>query len=146
MAVDTNTKPQRLLSRRLSIGFALAAAVLGAMALYRTNHYPRTDDAAVFANLIGIAPQVDGPVIRLNVNDNQFVKKGQLLYEIDDRPYQYALETAISEQSTLEGQISDEQRKIAALISGVSVAQENIHSSEAAVVNAEQGVARARAE
>lgn len=61
MAVDTNTKPQRLLSRRLSIGFALAAAVLGAVALYRTNHYPRTDDAAVFANFIGIAPQVDGP-------------------------------------------------------------------------------------
>ena len=42
MAVDTNTKPQRLLSRRLSIGFALAAAVLGAVALYRTNHFPRT--------------------------------------------------------------------------------------------------------
>ena len=79
MAVDTNTKPQRLLSRRLSIGFALAAAVLGAVALYRTNHYPRTDDAAVFANFIGIAPQVDGPVIRLNVRDNQFVKKGELL-------------------------------------------------------------------
>jgi len=37
MAVDTNTKPQRLLSRRLSIGFALAAAALGAVALYRTN-------------------------------------------------------------------------------------------------------------
>jgi multidrug efflux pump subunit AcrA (membrane-fusion protein) len=98
MAVDTNTKPQRLLSRRLSIGFALAAAVLGAVALYRTNHYPRTDDAAVFANFIGIAPQVDGPVIRLNVRDNQFVKKGELLYEVDDRPYQYALETAISNQ------------------------------------------------
>jgi len=45
MAVDTNTRPQTLLSRRLSIGFALAAVVLGAVALYRANHYPRTDDA-----------------------------------------------------------------------------------------------------
>src|SRR6202007_2467260 len=58
----------------------------------------------------------------------------------------YAPETANSQQASLEGQIADEQRKIAALVSGVSVAQANIHSSEAAVTNAEQGVARARAE
>src|ERR1700684_1587673 len=123
MAVDTNTKPQRLLSRRLSIGFAMAAAGLGAGALYPPNHYPRTDDSAVFANFIGIAPQVDGPVIRLNVRDNQFVKKGELLYEVDERPYQYALERAISEQATLEGQISDERRRIAALVSAVCFSQ-----------------------
>ena len=146
MAVDTNTKPQKLLSPRLSIGFALAAAVLGAGALYRANHYPRTDDAAVFANFIGIAPQVDGPVIRLNVRDNQFVKKGELLYEIDERPYQYALERTISEQGALEGQISDERRKIAALVSAVSVSQANIRSAEADVASSARAVNRQRAE
>jgi multidrug efflux system membrane fusion protein len=146
MAVDTNTKPQRLLSRRLSIGVAMAAAVLGAVALYRTNHYPRTDDAAVFANFIGIAPQVDGPVIHLNVRDNQFVRKGELLYEIDERPYQYALERAISEQGALEGQISDERRKIAALVSAVSVSQANIRSAEADVASSARAVNRQRAE
>src|SRR3984893_11699028 len=160
MVVDTNPRPQRLLSRRLTIGFALASLVLGAVTLYRANHYPRTDDAAVFANFIGIAPQVDGPVIRLDVRDNQFVKRGELLYEIDERPYQYALERAISEQGALEGQISDEQRKINALVSGVSVAKANISSSQADVArwaaaveqaradvaNAGQGVSRAKAE
>ncbi len=119
---------------------------MGSSCFYHANQYPRTEDAEVFANFIGIAPQVEGPLIRLNVQDNQFVKKGELLYEIDERPYQYALETATSQQATLEGQIADEQRKIAALVSGVSVAQANIHSSEAAVANAEQGVTRARAE
>ena len=123
-----------------------AAVILGLTVLYHANYYPRTEDAEVFANFIGIAPQVDGPLIRLNVKDNQFVKKGELLYEIDERPYQYALENALSEQSTLEGQISDEQRKIAALVSAVSVAEANIHSSEAGVVSAERGVNRARAE
>jgi membrane fusion protein, multidrug efflux system len=146
MTVDTNTTPQRLLSRGLSIGFALAAVMLGAVALYRANHYPRTDDAAVFANFIGIAPQVDGPVIRLNVRDNQFVKKGELLYEIDERPYQYALERAISEQGALEGQISDERRKIAALVSAVSVSQANIRSAEADVASSARAVNRQRAE
>ena len=98
--------------------------------------------------------------MRLNVHDNQFVKQGDLLFEIDDRPYRYALEKAISEQATLEGQISDERRRIAALVSAVSVSEANIHSTEADVTrwaaavdqaradvaNAEQGVSRARAE
>jgi len=145
---------------RETLGMALAAALLGLAVLYHTNHSPRTDDAEVFANFIGIAPQVEGPILHLNVQDNQFVKKGDLLFEIDARPYEYALERAISEQATLEGQISDEQRRIAALVSAVSVAQANIHSSQAElsrsaaaveqakadVARAEEGVNRARAE
>ena len=146
MEINKKTRLRQLLGRWISIVFVSGAVILGLAVFYHANQYPRTEDAEVFANFIGIAPQVDGPLIRLNVQDNQFVKKGELLYEIDERPYQYALETATSQQATLEGQIADEQRKIAALVSGVSVAQANIHSSEAAVANAEQGVARARAE
>ena len=160
MNLETNSRPQRVLSRRISVAIAVAAALLGLLALYRANHYPRTDDAEVFANFIGMAPQVDGPIVRLNVRDNQFVRKGDLLFEIDERPYQYALERALSEQAALEGQITDEQRRIAALVSAVSVSQAGIHSSQADVnrwaaavdqaradvSNAEQGVNRAKAE
>lgn len=146
METDNNTRQRSLLGRWFSIAIVATTVVVGLFVLYHTNHYPRTDDAEIFANFIGIAPQVDGPLSRLNVKDNQFVKKGDLLYEIDERPYQYALENALSEQATLEGQIGDEQRRIAALVSAVSVAQANIHSAEAAVANAERGVNRARAE
>jgi multidrug efflux system membrane fusion protein len=114
--------------------------------LYQTTHHPRTDDAGVLANYIGIAPQVEGPLVRLAVHDNQFVRKGELLFEIDDRPYQYALEKALSEQAALEGQIADEIRKIASLKSAVSVAEANIRSAEADMATAEQGVKRAQAE
>src|SRR6201995_1416066 len=146
--METNKKSRlrQLLGRGLSIVFVATAVILGLVVFCHANQYPRREADEVFANFIGMAPQVEGPLIRLNVHDNEFVKKGELLYEIDERPYQYALETAISEQTTLEGKIADEQRKISALVSGVSVAQANIHSSEAAVANAEQGVARARAE
>jgi multidrug efflux system membrane fusion protein len=146
METMTNTRPRRLLGRWISIVIVAAAVVLGLAVLYHTNYYPRTEDAEVFANFIGIAPQVDGPLVRLNVKDNQFVRKGELLYEIDERPYEYTLETSLSEQITLEGQVSDERRKIAALVSAVSVAQANIHSTEAGVISAERGVNRARAE
>src|SRR5271154_7525366 len=151
---------RKLLGRVISIGIVIAAAGLGLEVLYRTNYYPRTDDAEIFANFIGIAPQVEGRITRLNMRDNQFVKQGELLFEIDDRPYQYALERALSEQAALEGQITDEGRRIAALVSGVSVSQANIQGSQADlnrwaaavdqaradVANAEQGVNRAKAE
>jgi multidrug efflux system membrane fusion protein len=160
MNFDTESRPLKVLNRRITLAIVVAAALLGLLALYRANHYPRTDDAEVFANFIGIAPQVDGPIVRLKVRDNQFVRKGDLLFEIDERPYQYALERALSEQAALEGQITDEQRRIAALVSAVSVSQAGIHSSQADVnrwaaavdqaradvSNAEQGVNRAKAE
>ena len=158
--MDINPTPDRQMGRWPSLGIVLAALALGLIVVYRTNHYPRTDDAEMFANFIGIAPQVEGPISRLNVRDNQFVKKGELLFEIDERPYQYALDMAISDEAVLEGQIFDEQRRIAALVSAVSVSQANIHSAQADVTrwaadvdqaradvaNAEQGVNRAKAE
>jgi len=160
MHTETSKKSRQMLSRLLSAGIVIAAAVLGLIVLHSTNYYPRTDDAEIFANFIGIAPQVEGRITRLNMRDNQFVKQGELLFQIDDRPYQYALERALSEQAALEGQITDEGRRIAALVSGVSVSQANIQGSQAdltrwaaavdqaraEVANAEQGVNRAKAE
>ena len=146
MDIGSSANSGKQLSRWVSVGVVIVAILLGLAALYRANRYPRTDDAEVFANFIGIAPQVEGPILRLNVHDNDFVKKGDLLFVIDERPYQYALERALSDQAALEGQISDEQRRINALVSAVDVSQANIHSAQAAVSNAEQGVSRARAE
>jgi len=160
MDLGASPKPEYRLGSRATGGIALTALILGLVVLHRSSQYPRTDDAEILANFIGIAPQVEGPILRLNVHDNQFVRKGELLFEIDERPYQYALERTSSDQAALEGQISDERRRIAALVSGVSVAQANIQSAEADVVrwaaavdqahadvaNAEQGVNRAKAE
>jgi len=156
----SDMKGRGVLGGVLSAGIVMGAVTLGLIVLHHANSYPQTDDAEILANFIGIAPQVEGPILRLNVRDNQLVKQGDLLYEIDDRPYRYALEKAISDQAALEGQIGDEQRRIAALVSAVSVSQANIQSSEADVArsaaavdqaradvaNAEQGVSRANAE
>jgi membrane fusion protein, multidrug efflux system len=86
MKMDSNPTLRERLSHLISIGIVVVAVTLGLGVLYRSTYYPRTDDAEVFANFIGIASQVEGPITRLNVRDNQFVKKGELLFEIDDRP------------------------------------------------------------
>jgi multidrug efflux system membrane fusion protein len=155
-----NARVGKLVGWMVSVAIVAGALVLGVLVIYHANYYPRTDDSEILANFIGISPQVEGLILRLNVRDNQFVKQGDLLFEIDDQPYRYALERAISEQATLEGQIADERRKIASLVSAVSVSQANIQGTEADVTrwaaavdqeradvaNAEQGVSRAQAE
>ena len=158
--MEPNSKTGILIGRILSILIVMCAIVLGLVVVYHADYNPRTDDSEILANFIGIAPQVEGPLVRLKVHDNQFVKKGDLLFEIDERPYQYILEKAVSDQATLEGQISDERRRISAQVSAISVAAANIGSTEADVdrwaaaieqtkadvASAEQGVSRARAE
>jgi len=160
MTPNVHTQSRKVLGTIVSAATVIGAVAMGLVVLSNVNSFPRTDDAEIVANFIGIAPQVEGPILRLNVRDNQLVKQGDLLYEIDDRPYRYALERAISDQGALEGQISDERRRIAALVSAVSVSHANIQSSEADVTrssstvdqaradvtNAEQGVSRAEAE
>jgi len=157
---DNADRTHRSPERWASLAIILAALVLGTAVFWRAERHPRTDDAEVFANLIGIAPQVEGPIVELKVHDNQFVRKGDLLFVVDPRPYQYALEKAESVQSALEGQISDEQRRIAAQVSEVSVASAGIDTAqadlshwaagieqaEADVSNTERGVDKAKAE
>ena len=146
MESSSNGTKGTLVGRILSALIVTGAIALGIVVVYHANYYPRTDDSAILANFIGIAPQVEGPLVRLSVHDNQFVKKGELLFEIDERPYRYALEKAISDQATLEGQISDERRRIAAKVSAVSVAAANIQGTEADVNRWAAAVEQARAE
>src|SRR5690242_11073106 len=74
-------------------------AVLGAVALTFwvwsiIERHPRTDDATARANVVGIAPRVRGQIARLNVQDNQSVAAGDVLFEIDPDDYRLALEKA----------------------------------------------------
>ena len=143
---DNDTNPQRRrLGRIVSIAIVAAAVITGALVITRTNEFPRTDDAEVFANFIGIAPQVDGPIIQLAVQDNQYRKQGDLLFQIDPRPYEYTLEKARSDLNTLEGQIVDQRRTIASQVSAVGAAMANTDSATANVDRAVAAVGEAKA-
>jgi multidrug efflux system membrane fusion protein len=124
----------------------IAAALASVFLVVRRFHVdPQTDDAEVFANLIGIAPEVEGRIVHINVKDNQFVRKGDLLFQVDPVPYQYALEAARSQQATLEGQIRDLQRTIGAQTSAIRAARANSNSAQAKMGSADAAVDAARA-
>lgn len=65
--------------------------VLGLIVSINSIFYKSTDDAFVEGHIITVAPRVSGPVIKLNVEDNQEVKKGDLLLEIDPADYETKL-------------------------------------------------------
>jgi multidrug resistance efflux pump len=67
--------------------------------------FPRTDHAYVRANIVGIAPHVSGPITELAVQDNQFVRHGQLLFVVDPRPYRSAVDKAEADVSVTELEI-----------------------------------------
>jgi membrane fusion protein, multidrug efflux system len=76
------------IARLLSIAIIVAAILVGIYVTRLYYVYPRTDDAYVRANIVGIAPHVSGPIVSLPVVDNQQVHRGDLLFEVDPRPYQ----------------------------------------------------------
>ena len=69
---------------------------------------PWTRDGRVSAEIVQMAPEVSGTVVRVNVVDNQFVHKGDLLYQIDPVRFQDAVDEA---EATASAKQHDMQMK-----------------------------------
>ena len=59
--------PLRILGRLIGLAIIVTGIAAAVMAARTSTGNPRTDDAYVSANVIGIAPQVQGPLVQLNV-------------------------------------------------------------------------------
>lgn len=124
----------------VSAGALISAVVLLLNVLWQTNRNPRTDDASVRANYIQFAPEVSGRLVSIPIKDNAFVHAGAVLFTIDPRPYQYALDQALSDQQLLEEQITDTQRRIASETSAVEAARAGVASSRTRTNTVASGV------
>ncbi len=78
-------------------GCLVLAAILAVLVLGHYERHPTTDDAYVQADVVGIVAQVAGPIVNLAVGDNQPVRAGELLFEIDPRPFRIEVEQARAE-------------------------------------------------
>ncbi|MFZ9932554.1 MAG: efflux RND transporter periplasmic adaptor subunit [Chthoniobacterales bacterium] len=83
-------------------------ALMAALLMYgRYLTKPWTRDAYVRANVVGVAPRVAGPIVQIPVKDNQAVKKGDLLFQIDPRTFQAALDQAKGVLSQTQAKLVD---------------------------------------
>jgi multidrug efflux system membrane fusion protein len=145
MDQETQNLNRKRIGRRILIGVVAAAIFVLLLTIYQVDRHPRTDDANVWANFIEIAPEVSGRLVQLPVKDNAFVKTGGLLFVIDPRPYEYALQQALADQELLEQQIIDERRKIAAQNSAVQAAGAAVHVSKTGIQTASSSIDLAKA-
>src|SRR6516225_2674382 len=116
LAKSANPTPPRGDTERHKFVRKIVAIIIVAGAVLITlyvwgivERHPRTDDAAARANVVGIAPRVSGQTIKLNVQDNQAVKKGDVLFKIDPEDYRLVLEKAKAELATVDRQIAQAQ-------------------------------------
>jgi multidrug resistance efflux pump len=98
---------------------------------------PFTTQARVHAYVVPIAPQVAGRLLEVNVENNQLVKAGQNLLNIDPGSYELAVQSA-------EAALKNTQQSIESGVSNVAAASANVESAKASVWNAEQDAVRMR--
>ncbi|MEA3207498.1 MAG: rane fusion protein multidrug efflux system [Chthoniobacter sp.] len=122
---------------RKAIGALLSVLIIvGAIALTFyvwsvIEHHPRTDDAVARANVIGIVPRVKGPIVKLHVVENQAVKAGDLLFEIDPEDYELAGEKAKANLDALDKEIEVARVQDKELAIAVKVAEAGVERARA---------------
>ena len=121
--------------RLIGAAIVVSACAVGLHVWRLSYERPRTDDAAVRANLVGIAPHVGGPIVELNVIDNQAVREGDLLFVIDPRPFEIELERARAAALLT-------QSDLAAISSAVEAAEADVARLEAESSYASEHVKR----
>ena len=131
--VPSNPGARRIVGRLLGMGIVVGAVVAVAVALLQWQTRPQTDDATVRANFVGIAPQVTGHIVELHVRDNQQVQAGDLLFLIDPRPYEIALERARAMLALSRTEVDGLKNSAASAMAGVSKAEAQLNASAAEV-------------
>ncbi len=109
------------------------ALILTVYVVYHLDTSPRTDDAYVFAHTILVAPEVSGYISDLPVNDNQAVKKGDVLFIVDQKPHREVLAKAKAALVVLDAEIKLTERAVAAQTFNADAAKEALSRAEVAM-------------
>jgi multidrug resistance efflux pump len=109
--------------------------------VYVTN--PWTRDGQVRANVIQVAPRVSGPIVNLPIRDNQFVKAGDLLFEVDPRTYQAALDQAAANLDETRDRLSDLEAQVKVAEAALDQAKTGVPQAKSLVTSAEATLEKA---
>jgi membrane fusion protein (multidrug efflux system) len=141
--------------KKVSIIIFIALALIGIISIYFYLRYKAvhitTDDAFIEGHIYTIAPKVRGTVKRIYVDDNQLVKKGDILLEIDPVDYEVMMNEASSvlsqEESKLaeiDARIEASKRKLSELNAAMKSEKANLELQEAKLKLAEIDFKRAK--
>jgi membrane fusion protein (multidrug efflux system) len=128
-------------ARVFLIGAVIVLLIGGIFAFRYFASYESTDDAEVDGHLMPLSARISGYVSKVNVDDNQAVKAGTVLAEIDPKDYEVAVAKA---QADLDDAIANAQSlNITVPITNVNTTSQ-LSSSQADIVNADAGISAAQ--
>jgi multidrug efflux system membrane fusion protein len=128
---------RKVAGKLISLVIIFAAVVLALYVWKIIEQHPRTDDATVRANVVGIVPRVRGLIVNLHVQDNQAVKAGDVLFEIDPEDYKLSVEKANAALAALDQQIEAARGGDAALKFAVKAAEAGVERAQAQLKQAD---------
>ncbi len=129
-------RADRSLLRRVLMLGGIAVVALGALVLWLMgDRYVSTDDAYVQAPKLMVSTDVSGLVATVNVKEGDVVKKGQVLFTLDQEPFRIALDTA-------KAQLAQTRLNVDAMKEDYRRMLSNVAAQQSAVVLAGQNLAR----
>jgi len=121
---------------------AVIIVVAGVLWWLHARQFESTDDAQVDAHISGVAARIAGTITGVYVEQDQFVKAGEVVVDLDPRDYKVALAQAQSQLAQALGQTSAEQPNIPVTEvtnqTNIATANSGVASAQAAVAAAEQ--------
>jgi len=152
MTTTTPDKLKNITSKLLTLALVLVAVVVAYSVYQRWIDRPWTRNGQVRADIVKIAPRVAGYVVEVAVKDNQFVRKGELLFRIDPSSFQLSvdsaqarLEHARENVDALEAAVMAAEAQAAAAGASVTSAEGEITKARSAIASAEAAVDEAQA-
>ena len=143
---ETKQKPRR---RFIIIGVVAVLVVVGLLWWWHSTYYEDTDDAQVNGHLIQISARIQGHVLKVNVDENQYVDAGTVIAELDPKDFQTAVQ---QDEANLESaEASYEAAKVNVPVTHISTgstlssAGADVSSAGSQVTQAEHQLAAAQA-
>lgn len=107
---------------------------------------PWTRDGQVRAEVVQIATRVSGPVVELNVVDNQYVSAGDVLFVIDPRTFEASLDQARARYDLTVDSYTAKQKQVQAAEAQIGVAQASVDQAQSAIAASDAAVENASSE
>ncbi|KGJ05328.1 Multidrug resistance efflux pump [Paracoccus halophilus] len=124
---------------RYALSALIILAAIAAVSWHFIDYFrnPWTRDGQVRADVIQVAPRVSGPIVSLPIRDNQRVSAGDILFQIDPRTYQAALDEAQAMYDQTVNNVAVLTKRVTAAEAGVAEARSRIVQAESQVMAAD---------
>lgn len=137
-----NGSGKALMGKAIGWGAVFLAIIASIVTYVYESRNPRCNNGVLMADMIGIAPRVSGPIKELPIRDNQFVHKGDLLYEINAAPYEIAVQSAAANLAMAEGALTNAQLQITAQKDQAQEAEATLQQAQSALATAKDNYDR----